>query len=395
MGEQLQIIEPKQVGPYVFKATVGDGAFSVVKLVCNVDTEKYFACKIVPKSRLSTTHLEKRFETEIRIDQQMHHPGIVELIDLLKDENNYYVIMEFCPNGELFQFIVERVKLNESDAKKLLVQILETLKYVHDQGVSHRDLKPENLLIDTFGRVKISDFGLSRFMDSNGLVNTPCGSPCYASPECISGKPYDGKTTDVWSIGVILYAMLTGQLPWTKRNQTQLFKQIKSGDFSIPQGLTDEASDLILKLMTVDNTKRITIEEALMHPWLKDVPSQYGTNAINFGFHVSLKCVDQFFGEEPDRPLYDESEVVTNSVPMFSITQTLNFIQNRTGRLPKMRTRTHKDVSKPIKISVLSHTLSSNTRRELTSAHNSASHSKMAKAIAKPHVSRRNSTIKS
>ena len=226
----LKVVEPKKIGPYILRGTVGDGAFSVVKLVCHEQTHQYYACKIVPRSRIATESLQARFEAEIRINQQLHHPGIVHLFDMLKDENNYYIIMEFCPNGELFQYIVDRNHLSEEEAKPFVRQILETLDYIHKQGISHRDMKPENLLMDQTGRVKFSDFGLSRFIPSNGLVDTPCGSPCYASPECISGRPYNGKTTDVWSFGVILYAMLTGQLPWTKRNQQQLFAQIKRGE---------------------------------------------------------------------------------------------------------------------------------------------------------------------
>ena len=220
---EIDAVIPNKIGAYRMRAVVGDGAFSVVKLVYNEETQTYYACKIVPRSRINTKALQDRFELEIRINQQLHHPGIVKLFDLLSDENNFYVIMEFCQSGELFQYIVDRGPLSEQDARPFVRQILECLEYIHRQNVTHRDLKPENLLLDQLGRVKLSDFGLSRFLGKDGLVETPCGSPCYASPECISGAPYDGKTTDVWSVGVILYAMLTGQLPWTKRNQAQLF----------------------------------------------------------------------------------------------------------------------------------------------------------------------------
>lgn len=118
--------------------------------------------------------------------------------------------------------------------------------------------------------MKISDFGLSKFVGNSGIVETPCGSPCYASPECLSGHGYDGRISDVWSIGVIMFAMVTGQLPWTKRNQTQLFNQIRKGDYKIPSFLSEECKDLIRRLMTVDVSQRITIEEALNHPWFKN-----------------------------------------------------------------------------------------------------------------------------
>lgn len=295
MNDELQVIAPKKIGKYNFAGTIGEGAFSVVKLVQHTDTREYFACKVVPKSRIQTTHLHARFEAEIRINQQLHHPGIVEMYDLLSDELNYYIVMEFCPNGELFQYIIDKQHLSESEAQPIFRQILETLEYIHSMGISHRDMKPENLLIDKVGHIKISDFGLSRFLDSNGLVDTPCGSPCYASPECISGKSYDGITTDVWSSGVILYAMLTGQLPWTKRNQTQLFQQIKKGEFTIPSFLSPECTDFLQKLMTVDCKKRITIPQAYEHPWLRETLPIL-PNMPYPSSRVSLRMVDVFFG---------------------------------------------------------------------------------------------------
>ncbi|KAH0787723.1 CAMK family protein kinase [Histomonas meleagridis] len=287
---------PPEVGPYKMQGTIGEGAFSTVKLCIHQETHQYYACKIVPKKRLNTKHLRERFELEIRINQQLHHPGIVQMIDLKCDEDNYYVFMEFCPNGDLFQYIVDRKHLKESESKPIFRQILETLQYIHSIGVSHRDLKPENILIDQFGQVKISDFGLSKFVDKNNLVDTPCGSPCYASPECISGQPYNGITTDVWSCGVILYAMVTGQLPWTKRNQTQLFQQIRRGRYAIPSNLSPECQHMIKMLMTVNQEERYTVEDALNDPWLSFIPQQI--NPTDQKGYVSIRQVDKYFGRE-------------------------------------------------------------------------------------------------
>ena len=290
---------PDRVGPYIVRGTVGESSFAVVKLVCHEETHQFFACKVIPKSRLNTQNLRERLDVEIRINQQLNHAGIVQLYDLHKDDNNYYLIMEFCPNGELFQHIVHHQHLSEDDAKPFVRQILETLGYIHGQGITHRDLKPENLLLDKDGRVKLSDFGLSRFIPANGLVQTPCGSPCYASPECISGKPYDGKTTDVWSVGVVVYAMLTGQLPWTKRNQSQLFAQIRKGEYKVPSYLSEQCQNFIRGLMCVDTTKRLTIQDALDHPWMEGVPVQFGDGPVGV---VSLKAVDRFLERDVSEP---------------------------------------------------------------------------------------------
>lgn len=293
----LDVQSPAQIGPYILRGVIGEGAFSIVQLAYLQSEQRYYACKIIPKSRISHNNLESRFEIEIRINQQMHHPGVVQLIDIFRDENNYYVIMEFCPNGELFQYIVDRKRLREEEAKSFIYQIFETVSYIHKLNVAHRDLKPENILIDQLGHLKISDFGLSNFIHlKTSLVSTPCGSPCYASPECLSGKPYNGKTNDIWSCGVILYTMVTGQLPWTKRNQNELFKQIRRGEYRVPDYISDSCKDLIKGLMCVDTTKRLTLEQAMQHGWFKG--TNYGINNQGSQFNakiVSLRKVDMFF----------------------------------------------------------------------------------------------------
>ena len=301
------VMMPSRIGDYIFRGSIGEGAFSIVKLAFNEITQEYYACKIVPKTRLIHGNNEGRFESEIRINQQMHHPGVVGIYDILKDNFNYYIMMEFCPNGELFQLIVDKKRVSEEQSKVLIMQILETISYVHKMGVAHRDLKPENILIDKFGRLKVSDFGLSRFVDQFGNVTTPCGSPCYASPECVEGNgPYNGFTNDVWSIGVIVYAILTGQLPWTKRNQTQLFEQIKKGDYKIPDYLSEDAQSFISGLMCVDYKTRLTIDQAISHPFMKDTMSQELPKSAPLPL-ISLKRVDQFF--DVDIPNYNDSDI--------------------------------------------------------------------------------------
>jgi serine/threonine protein kinase len=235
--------------------------------------------------------------------------------------------MEFCPNGELFQYIVERKKLHEDEAKRLIRQLFETVDYIHSMGVVHRDLKPENILLDQSGHIKIGDFGLSRFCGAGGLVETSCGSPCYASPECLSKGCYNGKTNDVWSCGVILYAMVTGQLPWTKRNQTQLFAQIRRGEYDVPDFVTAECADLIQKLMAVDVGQRITLKEAVNHPFLADTPPQIGdTRPTRL---VSLRKLDAFFGLDEGLDMKDVYAVLVRqkSEACFSVEKVVERIK--------------------------------------------------------------------
>jgi serine/threonine protein kinase len=298
----LVVAVPNQIGPYIFVGSIGEGSFSVVKLAKHEGTGRFYAIKVVPRLRLDTAYLRERFEAEIRIHRMMHHPGIIQLYNLLKDDTNYYVILEFCANGELFQYIVDHGHLSEGEGRRLTIQILHALGYVHRMGVTHRDLKPENLLLDENSYIKLSDFGLSRFIPQDGLVETPCGSPCYASPECLSGSKYNALTTDLWSLGVIVYAMLTAQLPWTTPDQNELFEQIRNGIYVIPEFLSKECVAFVKGLLTVSVSERFTISQALEHEWLAPVAA-YRLRAL-IPSYVNLQKVDLFF----------DCEVVTDEI---------------------------------------------------------------------------------
>ena len=291
--EPLPLI-PQSIGPYQFRGSLGEGATSVVKLAFNKTSFQYFACKVVAIRHLDTAQRREKFENEIRIMQQLHHPNIVMLMDLLKDDNFYYIVMELCSNGELFDHIVEKKTLSENEARDLMYQILSGVKFCHDNGIAHRDLKPENILFDTRGRVKISDFGLSRIAKPHTLTGTQCGSPCYASPECLSGQPYDPFLSDIWACGVILYVMVTGKLPWTGINNSEMYSQIKKGQYRTPSFLSDNCRDLIAKLMAVDPAERITLEDALVHRWMVGANNKI-EQIKNTMCAVSLQDVDKFF----------------------------------------------------------------------------------------------------
>lgn len=288
---------PQQIGPYELLDTIGHGSFSIVKIARHTEINQYFACKVVPRRRISDRLSRQRFEMEIRVNQQIHHPGIVELLDLFEDNTNFYLILEFCANGELFSYITERGKLTEDAAKPIIRQLLEVIKYYQSMNVSHRDLKPENLLIGQDGKIKIADFGLATFMNSDGTVNESCGSPCYASPECLSGSRYDGRATDMWSLGVIMFAMLTGNIPWSSTTQRALFEQIRHGDFEIPKTLSPECISMISGLMCVNSRERMTVDMAMSHPWIAKVPAQYDKTNTFYGA-ISLRMIDNFLNRE-------------------------------------------------------------------------------------------------
>lgn len=285
-----------KIGPYQLKHEVGHGAFSVVYLAVHTETQQEYACKVIKSETLADAKAMSHFENEIRVLHQMRHPNIVQFLDVRKDEAYFYVFLEYCPNGELFNYIIEKRFLGEPEAKVLMKQFLKGLTYIHRVGAVHRDLKPENLLLDSTGMVKVSDFGFARYVPADNLMSTSCGSTGYASPECLAGKKYDGQKSDMWSVGVILYAMVTGQLPWTGKNHAAVCKQIEKAEYKIPTYLSDPLKDLIKSLINLNPDQRLTCEEVLESEWLK------GADTIAFNEDppcgVSLKYLDNFFNKE-------------------------------------------------------------------------------------------------
>lgn len=175
--------------------------------------------------------------------------------------------MEYAQGGELFEYIVQNNRIKEKEACKFFRQIIGGIEYIHKLGVVHRDLKPENLLLDHNKDIKIVDFGLSNTYKPGDLLKTACGSPCYAAPEMIAGKKYHGLQVDIWSCGVILFALLCGYLPFEDANTANLYKKILSGEFHIPRFVSQEARDLLKSILTTDANARITIDEIRNHPW--------------------------------------------------------------------------------------------------------------------------------
>mmetsp|Transcript_16451 Transcript_16451/g.41028 ORF Transcript_16451/g.41028 Transcript_16451/m.41028 type:complete len:464 (-) Transcript_16451:952-2343(-) len=211
--------------------------------------------------------MEEKVRREIKILRLFMHPHIIRLYEVIETPADFYVVMEYVKTGELFDYIVEKGRLMEDDARHFFQQIISGVEYCHRNMVVHRDLKPENLLLDAKMNIKIADFGLSNIMRDGHFLKTSCGSPNYAAPEVISGKLYAGPEVDVWSCGVILYALLCGSLPFDDENIPNLFKKIKGGIYNLPSHLSPGARDLIPRMLLVDPLKRITIPEIRQHPW--------------------------------------------------------------------------------------------------------------------------------
>eukprot|EP01068_Selenidium_serpulae_P003760 Selendium_serpulae@DN3284_c0_g1_i3.p1 len=207
---------------------------------------------------------------EINILRRMNHPHVTRMYEVIDTPSDLFMVMEYLPGGELFDHIVTRWRLNEVEARKYFQEIISGVEHCHQHMVCHRDLKPENILLTHKFKVKVGDFGLSNFMTDGEFLHTSCGSPNYASPEVVAAKAYAGPEVDVWSCGVILYALLCGNLPFDDENVTNLFRKIKHGHFTIQGHLTSQAKDLIIRMLSVDPIRRISFRDIRRHKWFTE-----------------------------------------------------------------------------------------------------------------------------
>jgi 5'-AMP-activated protein kinase catalytic alpha subunit len=265
------VVAPNKIGPYLLEEVIGEGGFSVVRAAFHEETNTTFACKVIPKRRLHVMGLMEQLGREVSILTALKHPAICTLCEVLYDTINCYVIMELCPQGSLRNRIVQRLRIPEPQAKRIFRQLMEAIAYIHSRNISHRDLKPENILIDDCDQIKLIDFGLSNFQGEDGLFSTRVGSASYAAPECFRPERYNGYKCDVWSCGIVLFTMLTGQLPWVGHNEQKIIQQICQGEVLIPIGVSPEATDLLNKILTLDTDKRLSAEQILKHPFLANV----------------------------------------------------------------------------------------------------------------------------
>ncbi|KAK2580417.1 hypothetical protein KPH14_006167 [Odynerus spinipes] len=267
VSQQFSVNKLIRVGYYELEKTIGKGNFAVVKMATHVVTKSKVAIKIIDKTKLNEENLAKIFR-EVHIMKRLRHPHIIRLYQVMETEKMIYLVTEYAPGGEIFDHLVRNGRMPEPEARRIFRQIVLAVRYLHQQRVVHRDLKAENLLLDADNNIKLADFGFSNEYTPGVPLNTWCGSPPYAAPEIFEGKHYDGPRADVWSLGVVLYVLVCGALPFDGPTMQLLRSVVISGKFRIPFFMSAECEKLIRHMLVVEPERRLSISQILAHSWM-------------------------------------------------------------------------------------------------------------------------------
>ncbi|KAJ7100667.1 Pkinase-domain-containing protein [Mycena belliarum] len=261
LGKELSSNKIRVVGNYTLGKVIGEGAYGKVRMGTHRLTSVRVAIKQIPKA------MSASLTREIHHHRQLHHPHVTQMYEVIATESHIWIVTELCCGGELFDYLVEKGRLSEDETKVIFGQLCLAVGYLHDKGIVHRDLKLENVLLDERCRVKLGDFGFTREFERGALMETFCGTTGYASPEMLQGRKYLGPEVDVWSLGVILYCLLTGTLPFDDDDENIMRQKIVIGEFEDPEWLSDDSRDLIKNILQQDPTKRLSISQILGHAW--------------------------------------------------------------------------------------------------------------------------------
>ncbi|XP_011527776.1 serine/threonine-protein kinase SIK1 isoform X1 [Homo sapiens] len=308
--------KPLRVGFYDIERTLGKGNFAVVKLARHRVTKTQVAIKIIDKTRLDSSNLEKIYR-EVQLMKLLNHPHIIKLYQVMETKDMLYIVTEFAKNGEMFDYLTSNGHLSENEARKKFWQILSAVEYCHDHHIVHRDLKTENLLLDGNMDIKLADFGFGNFYKSGEPLSTWCGSPPYAAPEVFEGKEYEGPQLDIWSLGVVLYVLVCGSLPFDGPNLPTLRQRVLEGRFRIPFFMSQDCESLIRRMLVVDPARRITIAQIRQHRWMRAEPCLPGPACPAFSAHSYTSNLGD----------YDEQAL--------GIMQTLGVDRQRTVEVPQ------------------------------------------------------------
>lgn len=259
--------EQPHIGKYRLLKTIGKGNFAKVKLARHVLTGREVAIKVIDKKNITTTNLNKLFR-EVRIMKMLHHPNVVQLFEVIETDRTLHLVMEYANGGEVFDYLVAHGRMKEREARTKFRQIVSAVQYMHQKRIVHRDLKAENLLLDSEMNIKIADFGFSNEFTPGTKLDTFCGSPPYAAPELFQGKKYDGPEVDVWSLGVILYTLVSGSLPFDGQNLKELRERVLRGKYRIPFYMSTDCENLLKRFLVLNPIKRGVLATIMNDKWM-------------------------------------------------------------------------------------------------------------------------------
>lgn len=294
-----------KVGNYRLGKTIGKGNFAKVKLARHVLTDVEVAVKIVDKTNLVEATLEK-LRREVRVMKMLDHPNIVKLYEVIETDSTMYLVMEYASGGEVFDYLVAHGRMKEKEARLKFRQIVSAVQYCHQKQIVHRDLKAENLLLSGELDIKIADFGFSNYYTVGEKLDTFCGSPPYAAPELFQGKKYEGPEVDVWSLGVILYTLVSGSLPFDGSNLKELRERVLRGRYRIPFYMSTECEQLLKRFLMISPSKRASLEDVMSDPWMN-----VGCDVALAPFvEAELQADDQQRLDTIERMGFNRSEVI-------------------------------------------------------------------------------------
>ena len=336
---------------YEIKETIGKGTFSVVKLGINKITKEKVAIKILKKKKMQKSKDKSRLEREISILKRLNHINVIKIYKITEELENYYIVMEYCENGELFNYIVAHQRLSEEETSYFFYQLINGLDYIHHKNIVHRDLKPENLLLSKDNILKIVDFGLSNYYYLDGkLLSTPCGSPCYASPEMVCGNKYNGFRIDIWSCGIIIFAMICGYLPFEDPDNEILFKKIMKCEVDYPDYLSDDVLDIMNKIIVVDPNKRYNIEQIKKHPFYLKGKKEFEKkhkdliDKVEFIYNNNNNDIDDYNNEIEDDVIFNNNINNNNNVINIQKSKSSNLLKKEINDLNNNNNENKNDI---------------------------------------------------
>ncbi|TKY64627.1 CBL-interacting serine/threonine-protein kinase 25 [Spatholobus suberectus] len=302
---------------YEMGRVLGQGNFAKVYHGRNLATNESVAIKVIKKEKLKKERLVKQIKREVSVMRLVRHPHIVELKEVMATKGKIFLVMEYVKGGELFAKVAKG-KLAEDLARKYFQQLISAVDFCHSRGVTHRDLKPENLLLDQNEDLKVSDFGLSALPEqcrADGMLVTPCGTPAYVAPEVLKKKGYDGSKADIWSCGVILYALLCGYLPFQGENVMRIYRKAFRAEYEFPDWISPQAKSLISNLLVADPGKRYSIPDIMKDPWFQIGfmrPIAFSMKESAVEGNVDFNDEEEVAMGKPARPFYNAFEIISS-----------------------------------------------------------------------------------